>query len=138
MTTTRAINTLLQILQDADVPTRRRIEAAEALLGFEAPSEAVGCARDYLGAVFEDHEQEISDRMDALKLARKLEAAKVAPRTVHTTQKETDRTEAWRRYEISQRHWKIALATHDVPPRGWADDLHSPDYVAPSGWPPWS
>jgi hypothetical protein len=136
--TTRAIDALMQIMQDAEVPTRRRIEAAEALLGFEAPPEAVVQAREYLVAVFEDREQEIADRMDALKLARKFEAAKVAPRTVRTAQQETDRTEAWRRYEISQRHWNVVLAIKDVPPPGWADDLYSPDYVAPPGWPPWS
>jgi len=136
--TTRAIETLLQIMQDAEVPARRRIEAAEALLGFEAPPEAVGHAREYLVAVFEDGEQEIADRMDPLKLSRKFEAAKVAPRTVRTTREEVDRTEAWRRYEISQRHWDLAIATRNTPPPGWADDLYSPDYVAPPGWPPWS
>jgi hypothetical protein len=136
--TTRAIDTLMQIMQDPDVPTRQRIEAAEALLGFEAPPEAVGHAREYLVVVFEDREQTIPDRMDALKLSRKFEAAKVASRTVRTTQQETDRTEAWRRYEISQRHWNVVLAIRDVPPPGWADDLRSPDYVAPPGWPPWS
>ena len=134
--TTPAIHTLLQIMRDADVFTRRRIEAADALLGFEAPPEAVGRAREYLVAVFEDSEQEIADRMDALKLARKFEAAKVTPRTAHTTRLETDRTEAWRRYEMSQRRYKIVLAIRNVPPPGWDDDLRAGSYVPPAeGWP---
>ena len=110
---------------------RRRIEAAEQLLGFEAPPEAVGHAREYLVAVFEDSEQAIPDRMDALKVVRKFEAAKVALPTVRTARHDADRREAWRRYEISQRHWKLSLAIHDTPPPGWADDLYSDDYQAP-------
>jgi hypothetical protein len=124
-------------MRDADVPARRRIEAAEVLLGFEAPLEAVRHAREYLVAVFEDREQEIADRMDALKLARKFEAPKVASRTIRTTtREEVNRTEAWRAYKIEKRRIEIVLTIMDVPPPGWADDLYSRDYVAPPGWPP--
>jgi hypothetical protein len=86
--TTRAIDTLLQIMRDAEVSTRRRIEAAEALMGFEAPPDAVGQAREYLMSVFEDREEEIGNRMDALKLSRKFEAKRIAPQTVHVTRRE--------------------------------------------------
>ena len=48
MTTTRAIETLLRILRDGEVETRRRIEACEGLLAYEAPPEAVNDARNYL------------------------------------------------------------------------------------------
>jgi hypothetical protein len=44
----------------------------------------------------------------------------------------------WRHYEISQRHWQLALALRSVPPKGWADDLYADDYQPPAdGWPPW-
>jgi hypothetical protein len=46
--TTRAVDILLEIMADAEMSTRRRIEAAEALLGFEAPPDAVASAREYL------------------------------------------------------------------------------------------
>jgi hypothetical protein len=135
---TRAINALLEIMSNEFASVRRRIEAAEGLLAYEAPPEVVERARAFLESVFEDsEEQSVQDRLDAVKLARKFEAAKVTPRTVHTKREETDRREAWRRHEIAQRHWKLSLAIHDVPPKGWADDLYSDAYVAPGGWPPW-
>jgi hypothetical protein len=133
---TPAIETLLEIMGDAGVSTRLRIEACEGLLAYEAPSEVVIQARDYLVAVFKDQEEVLHDRMDALKLARKFEAAKVTPRTIHTTRAEGDRREAWRRYEIAARELKIIVATKNTPPPGWADDLCSDDYVPPpEGWP---
>jgi hypothetical protein len=133
---TPAIETLLQIMGDHEVSTRLRIEACEGLLAYEAPPDVVVQARDYLVAVFKDQEEVLHDRMDALKLARKFEAAKVTPRTIHTTRQESDRREAWRRYEITTRELKIILATKDTPPPGWADDLYADDYVPPpEGWP---
>jgi len=137
--TTRAINAALQIMSDSIAPMRRRIEAAEALLGFEAPADAVSRAREFLIGVFEDAEQGIDNRMDALQISRKFEAKKIMPQTVHhTRQSEVDRKEAWREYEISQRQIKLVLATMDHPPKGWDDDLRSPDYLPPPGddWPP--
>ena len=137
--TTRTIDTLLEIMADTDVATLRRIEAAEAILDFEAPAEAVSRAREYLMSIFENREEEIGNRMDALKLSRKFEAKKIAPQTVHMTRRgEADRKEAWREYEIDQRQIKLVLATMDHPPPGWDDDLRSPDYLPPPGdeWPP--
>ena len=134
--TTRAIDALMQIMQDAEVPTRRRIEAAEALLGFEAPPEAVVQARDYLVRVFEDQEEILHDRMDALKLARKFESPKIALPTIHTKKQETDRRQAWRAYEIAERKLKIVVTTKDTPPPGWDDDLRADSHMPPAeGWP---
>jgi hypothetical protein len=135
---TRAIDALLEIMSNEEMSVRRRIEAAEQLLAFEAPPEIVEKAKTFLAAVFENSEEGVADRLDALKLIRKFEAAKVTPRTVRTKREETDRREAWRRYEIAQRHWKLSLAIRNTPPKGWADDLYSDEYVAPEGWPPWS
>jgi hypothetical protein len=136
---TRAVEILLEIMADTEMWPHRRIEAAEAILGFEAPSDAVSRAREYLMSVFEDRDIDIKDRMDALQISRKFEAKKIAPQTVHhTRQSETDRKEAWREYEIDQRQIKIVLATMDHPPKGWDADLRSPDYLPPPGdeWPP--
>jgi hypothetical protein len=92
---TRAIDALLEIMSNEFVSVRRRIEAAEGLLAYEAPAEIAERAKAFLESVFEDsEEQSVQDRLDAVKLARKFEAAKVAPRTVHTTQREGDRREA--------------------------------------------
>ena len=52
--TTRAIAALIDFMTDnKDAPMRRRIEATEGLLGYEAPAEAVDAAKDFLGSVFE-------------------------------------------------------------------------------------
>jgi len=136
---TRTVETLLEIMADTDMATGRRIEAAEAILGFEAPTDAVSRAREYLMSIFENKEEAIGERMDALKLSRKFEAKKIAPQTVHLTRREeADRKEAWREYELGQLQAKIVLATLDHPPKGWDDDLRSPDYLPPPGdaWPP--
>ena len=136
---TRTIETLLEIMADTDMATRRRIEAAEAILGFESPTDVVHRARDFLISVFENREEAIGDRMDALQISRKFEAKRIMPQSVHLTRREeVDRKEAWREYEISQLKLKIILATNDHPPRGWDDDLRSPDYLPPPGdhWPP--
>jgi hypothetical protein len=135
-----AIDALREIMHDDSdtMPTRRRVEAAEHLLEYECPGEVVAECKEFLTSVFEDSELLVDIRLDALKLARKFEAAKVTSRTVRTARSDVDRTEAWRRYEIAQRKWKLVRAIHDVPPPGWADDLYSADYEAPDGWPPWS
>ena len=136
---TRTIGTLLEIMADTGMTTLRRIEAAEAILGFEAPADAVSRAREYLMSIFENREETIGDRMDALKLSRKFEAKKISPQTVHLTRREeVDRKEAWREYEISKLQREIVLATLDHPPKGWDDHLRSPDYLPPPGeeWPP--
>jgi hypothetical protein len=39
-------------------------------------------------SVFENREEEIGNRMDALKLSRKFEAKRIAPQTVHVTRRE--------------------------------------------------
>jgi len=137
---TRTIDNLLEIMADPELRTRRRIRAAETILGFEAPADAVNCAREYLAAVFEDKEnEEIGDRMDALEITRRFEAKMIAPQTVHMTRRdEADRREAWRQYEILQLKIRIIKATHTHPPKGWDSALRSPDYLPPPGkdWPP--
>jgi hypothetical protein len=137
--TTRAVDILLEIMADAQMTTRRRIEAAEALLGFEAPPDAAASAREYLMEVADNREESIADRMDALQASRKFEAPKIAPQTVRATpHDEADRKEAWRRYEILQLKTRLIKATCQLPPPGWDDHLRSPDYLPPPGldWPP--
>jgi hypothetical protein len=143
--TTRTIDCLLEIMDDTDFGTPRRIDAAEQLLGFEAPEDVVIRAREFLIAVFENKEEGISDRMNALKIARKSEAAKVTPKIVRLeppARSERDRREAWREYEISKLKMKIYKATGNTPVggSGWADHLTADDYLPPEGdeWPDWS
>src|SRR5215471_16473803 len=48
---TRATDILLEMMGDPEMSTRRRIQAAEALLGFEAPVDVINHAREYLASV---------------------------------------------------------------------------------------
>ena len=72
-------------------------------------------ARNYLVRVFEDAEKLLPDRMDALKLARRFEAAKVALPTVHAFRNETDRRERWRVYEQWLLRRRIIIETRALP-----------------------
>jgi hypothetical protein len=144
MTSTRTIDALLDLMQDADIVTHLRIDAAEQLLGFEALEPAVIRAREFLIEIFENKEESISDRMEALKIARKSESAKVTPKIVRLEVKdrgERERREEWRHYETVQLRLKLfkALPVGTPFPSGWADHLTGDDYVPPPGdeWPPW-
>jgi hypothetical protein len=140
MTNSRTIDALLTIMDDSDLRTRRRIEAAEQLLDFEAPAEAVMRAREYLVNVFENADEELADRMSAIKASRKIEAAKVSPKVVHLNrQTSTDRKAAWKEYERSKLRDAIIRETGWVPTIPNWDESFGPDYLPPEGthWPPW-
>jgi hypothetical protein len=130
---TRAIAALLEIMSDADAPLRRRIEATEGLLAYEAPQEAVDQAKAFLTSVFEDAEQRVDDRLDALKLMRKAEARKITAPTVTAEDARANR-ELWRDIEMGVR--RVAMIKAGVwehAPKDWAADLLSENYVEPSG-----
>ena len=132
---TRAIVALLEIMSNTDAPLHRRIEATEVLLAYEAPQEAVDQAKAFLTSVFEDAEQRVDDRLDALRLMRKAEAPKITAPTV-TAESEDARAnrELWRKLEIGHRRAELFKAgLWEDHPKDWADDLLSEDYVAPPG-----
>jgi hypothetical protein len=140
MTNSRTIDALLVIMDDTDIRSRRRIEAAEQLLDYEAPEEAVTRAREYLISVFENADEDLADRMVAIRASRKVEAAKVSPKVVHLNrQTSVDRTAAWKEYEKAMLRKRIIAATGWVPTDpNWAESF-GPDYLPPEGtdWPPW-
>jgi hypothetical protein len=124
---------LLEIMNANETSVRSRIAAAEMVLCYEASEIAVERAKTFLLAVFESKQVSIDDRLEALKLARKAEARKVTQQSVRSTEVETNR-EVWRDAEIAARRmklvragvWKVAVDRGD-----WADDLLTPDYIAP-------
>jgi hypothetical protein len=130
---TPAVIALLEIMSDADAPLRRRIEATEGLLAYEAPQEAVDQAKAFLTSVFEDPEQRVEDKLDALRLVRKVEARKIPAPTVTTENARANR-ELWRQLEIGMRRGAMMKAgVWGDHPKDWADDLRSDNYVAPKG-----
>src|SRR5262245_6015857 len=74
-----ACEALLAIMLDGQHYLSRRIEAAEAILSYEAPARVVETSRMFLMGVFENNEVNIDYRLKALKLARRIEAPKKAP-----------------------------------------------------------
>ena len=130
---TRAIAALLEIMSDADAPLRCRIEATEGLLAYEAPQEAVDQAKIFLISVFEDSEQRVEDRLDALRLMRKAEARKITAPTVTADDARANR-ELWREIEMGLRRAAMFKAgVWENAPKNWAADLLSEDYVPPPG-----
>ena len=130
-TMTRAIVALLEIMSDADAPLRCRIEATELLLAYEAPQEAVDRTKTFLTSVFEDAEQRVDDRLDALKLMRKAEARKITALTVTAGDARANR-ELWRQLEIGRRREAMFKAgLWEDAPKDWCADLLSDDYVEP-------
>lgn len=129
---TRAIVALLEIMSNEDALLRRRIEAAEAVLGYEAPKEIVERTKVFLTAVFEDSEHVcVEDRLEALRLMRKAEAPRIAQQTIRAANSDKDR-ELWRDLEIAARRMKLYKAGlwGQVTP-DWADDLLRDDYIPP-------
>jgi hypothetical protein len=113
---------------------RRQIEAAKALLSYEAPEEVVEQIKEFLAAVFEDCEQvAVDDRLEASRLMRKAEARKITKQTVRTVAPDKDR-EMRREVEIATRRLKLVEAgLWEIAPPDWADDLRSSDYE-PRDW----
>jgi hypothetical protein len=110
----------------------RRIAATEGLLGYEALSGAVEAAKVFLASVFEDREQHVDDRLDALKLMRKAEARKITQPTVRSAEADRNR-ELSREMEIACRREKLWKAGLWPPAPDWADNLLRKDYKAPRG-----
>jgi hypothetical protein len=72
-----SILALLEIVIDDKESHYVRLDAADTLLSYEAPEEAVQVAREYLASVFNDKLLTSQIRLVAIKLMRKSEARKV-------------------------------------------------------------
>jgi AcrR family transcriptional regulator len=128
--TARVITVLCRIMLDERAaPLRRRIEAAEQLLDFEAPDEIVEEAKAFLTEIAEKGETPIDDKLSALKLLRRASAAKVVPARV-TVRLDSVSIERHRALDTLRRRAALinAGATYPFPP-GWDADLVGEDYV---------
>jgi hypothetical protein len=90
-------------------------------------------AKAFLTSVFEDSDQRVDDRLDALKLMRKAEARKITAPTVTAEDARANR-ELWRNIEIGIRRAEMFKAgLRENAPKDWDADLLSEDYVPQSG-----
>jgi hypothetical protein len=72
-----SILALLEIVIDEKESNDIRLDAADTLLSYEAPEEAVQAAKDYLTSVFNDKKLTSLMRLQAIKLMRKSEARRI-------------------------------------------------------------
>jgi hypothetical protein len=131
---TASIAALREIMLDDTISLCDRMEAAEDLLTFEAPADATEEAKAFLTQVFEDSENHVNTRLDALKIIRKAEARKITHPPVSAAS-EGERREEWRKHIWFKRRSKLLDAGFDPLPAGWDDDLGE-DFVPPDGDPP--
>jgi hypothetical protein len=75
----RAVETLVAIMQDVGVGTRRRIQAADALLQYKAPEDVTEHAKVFLTSVFTNDAESIDCRLEATTLLRRFESPRIAP-----------------------------------------------------------
>src|SRR5262245_12344533 len=85
---------LREICLDPDLPPKARIEAAEAILSYEAPADLVEEAKDFLIEVLEDRQTPVSLRLEASKIMRKAEATKGQTRTIASVDEHEEREKA--------------------------------------------
>jgi hypothetical protein len=129
----RAVAALLKIMNSKNTLLRRKIEACEALLSYEAPTEVVERAKSFRTAVFEDSERiSVDDRLMALKLMRRASAPKVTQQSVRSADTDRDR-ELRRTFEVAARRMKLYKAgLWPAATLDWCDDLLSDSYVPPT------
>jgi hypothetical protein len=137
-----ALSSLIRIVGDSAASTRQRIRASAAVLGYKVHDDGVTeFVKRFLESVCADADIATDYRIEAGELLRRHEAPRVMSESVRPTYRENEgseasRKEAWRKYEIAERELRIVVATRDVPPEGWADDLYSDNYLPPAeGWP---
>jgi hypothetical protein len=92
-----SILALLEIVIDEKELHEVRLEAADTLLSYEAPEEAVEAAKDYLTNVFNNKSLASTMRLAAIKLMRKSEARKITRPSVKPEEGFANRMENARR-----------------------------------------
>lgn len=92
MMSTRAVIALVKIIKHAGYVPRTKLDACETLLEYESRDDVVEFVKKYLATVYEYEGDDldaraptVDDRLRALKLTRKFEAARVRGRTVVAT-----------------------------------------------------
>jgi hypothetical protein len=127
MTTEASLIVLREIFLDPDAPPRARIEAAETILSYEAPTDLAQEAKEFLIEILEDQQMPVSLRLEASKIMRKAEATKVQTRTVTSADECIEREKARDFFKLKRR-LAIYQAGLWPPPPGYCDDLDAEDF----------
>lgn len=113
-----ALVALLQIMTSADVSEARCIEAAKAIIEYEAPQGVYDLTHRYLLGVAEDEAQDVGLKLEALKLIRKVEARRVVP-GVAVAANATISQETARRLGSAKRRLSLIAEGKWPPGEGW-------------------
>jgi hypothetical protein len=89
-----AIGTLVEIMSDSAVPIRKRLEAAEGLLGFKTPPDVADSAKLFLASIFTDPEQNVDHRLAATTALRRSEDVRIVPAIERPPARTDDSAEA--------------------------------------------
>jgi hypothetical protein len=73
------VATLVHLMVDSSLPLRRRISAAQLLLGFKSPPDVAEHTKQFLHSIFLDQEMDIAVRLECAELLRKAEDVRLAP-----------------------------------------------------------
>ncbi|MBB3394474.1 hypothetical protein [Rhizobium sp. BK060] len=118
----KALGTLLDIMTSNEVKESQAIEAARAIIKYEAPSEVFDLTHDYLMGVAEDEGQAVALRLEALKLIREVEAKRVVPGTAKAV--DTAGALAFgRQVALAKRRVALVREGKWAAPDGWDADL---------------
>lgn len=117
-----ALSALLDIMTSSEVPEARCIEAARAIIEYEAPAEVFAITHDYLMGVARDLSQPVALKLRALELVRKVEAKRVVAGTARATDLSRGTT-LGRKLAVAKRRLEL-FQRGEWPPNGdWAKDL---------------
>jgi hypothetical protein len=93
----------------------------------------VSCAQQYLETVFQDREQDLEDRMNAIEVSRKFATPRVTTSVVRMEDNK-DFVEEQRRQAILRRRMILVMQGIEplhFPP-DWKSDLLAPDWIPPT------
>jgi hypothetical protein len=118
----KALGALLDIMTSDEVKESQCIEAARAIIEYEAPPEVFDLTYAYLLGVAQGEGQDVGLKLEALKLIRKVEAKRVVPGTTKAVDSAAA-IELGRGVAAARRRVELVRAGEWPPKAGWADDL---------------
>lgn len=116
------LGALLDIMTSHEVPEVRCIEAARAIIEYEAPAEVFDLTHRYLMGIATEEGQDVVLKLKALELIRRVEAKRVVPGTA----KAVDSAKAMalgRRLAVAKRRVELVRAGTWSPEPGWDNHL---------------
>lgn len=117
-----ALGALLDIMTSNELPEARCIEAARAIIEYEAPADVFDLTYEYLLGIARDAGQEVGLKLEALKLIRKVEAKRVVPGTAKAVDT-AGATALGRKLATGKRRVELFRGGRWPPEGGWNDDL---------------